>query len=302
MAARRQLSRGGPIPPKSPDPVAHTQESPVGSSVPDSSTRRRLWLDLRKRPAILSIGALVVVALLLALVLWRTLGTEGHQLSSAETVFAEALSSPTPSSPTPAQVYQAILPSLVVIRTDSGAERDGFGIGSGIVVNSEAEILTALHIVENAAEIQIGFADGTKTVAAIVDMDPERDIAVLTPAALPNFVLPATIGSASSMRVGDEVFAVGNPLGLAGSMSAGVLSGLERDFKPSGREQPLQGLIQFDAAVNPGNSGGPLLNRYGQVVGIVTGLINPSDQNVFIGIGFAVPIDVAVSAAGGPAQ
>ena len=257
---------------------------------------------MRKRPAILPIAALGVVALVLALVLWRTLGTEEHHLSSAEAVFSEALSSPTPSLPTPAQVYQAILPSLVVIRTDNRAERDGFGIGSGIVVNSEAEVLTALHIVEDAAEIQIGFSDGTKTVAAVADMDPERDIAVLTPAVLPNLVLPATIGNASSMRVGDEVFAVGNPLGLVGSMSAGVLSGLERDFRPSGREQTLQGLIQFDAAVNPGNSGGPLLNRNGQVVGIVTGLINPSDQNVFIGIGFAVPIDVAVSAAGGPAQ
>ena len=257
---------------------------------------------MRKRPAIPSIAALGVVALILALVLWRTLGTEENDLSSSEPVFAEALGSPTPSSPTPAQVYQAILPSLVVIRTENSVERDGFGIGSGIVVNSEAEVLTALHIVENAAEIQIGFADGTKTVATVADIDPERDIAVLTPAVLPNLVLPATIGSASSMRVGDEVFAVGNPLGLAGSMSAGVLSGFERDFRPSGREQPLQGLIQFDAAVNPGNSGGPLLNRYGQVVGIVTGLINPSDQKVFIGIGFAMPIDVAVSVAGGPAQ
>ena len=257
---------------------------------------------MRKRPATPSIAALGVVALILALVLWRTLGTEENDLSSSEPVLAEALSSPTPSSPTPAQVYQAILPSLVVIRTENSVERDGFGIGSGIVVNSEAEVLTALHIVENAAEIQIGFADGTKTVATVADMDPERDIAVLTPAVLPNLVLPATIGSASSMRVGDEVFAVGNPLGLAGSMSAGVLSGFERDFRPSGREQPLRGLIQFDAAVNPGNSGGPLLNRYGQVVGIVTGLINPSDQNVFIGIGFAMPIDVAVSVAGGPAQ
>jgi S1-C subfamily serine protease len=110
------------------------------------------------------------------------------------------------------------------------------------------------------------------------------------------------MGSLAAMRIGDEVFAVGNPLGLTGSMSAGVVSGFDRSFTIEDLDQELDGLIQFDAAVNPGNSGGPLLNRYGQVIGIVTGLINPTEQEVFIGIGFAVPISVAASAAGGPAQ
>ena len=104
------------------------------------------------------------------------------------------------------------------------------------------------------------------------------------------------------MRIGDEIFAVGNPLGLAGSMSAGVISGLDRSFSPSGTNRRLDGLIQFDAAVNPGNSGGPLMNRSGHVIGIVTGLSNPTKQKVFIGIGFAVPIDVAARSAGGPSQ
>ena len=125
---------------------------------------------------------------------------------------------------------------------------------------------------------------------------------MLTPAVLPQVVLPATIGNSGALRVGDEVFAVGHPLGLVGSLSAGVVSGLDRESTPPGREEALRGLIQFDAAVNPGSSGGPLLDRRGQVVGIVTGLINPGDDDVFIGIGFAVPIDVAVSAAGGPAR
>ena len=114
--------------------------------------------------------------------------------------------------------------------------------------------------------------------------------------------MPATIGNPSALRVGDDVFAVGNPLGLVASLSAGVVSGTGRQSTPHGREEPIQDLIQFDAAVNPGNSGGPLLNRGGQVVGIVTGLMNPTEQDVFIGIGFAVPIDVAASAAGGPGQ
>ena len=151
-------------------------------------------------------------------------------------------------------------------------------------------------------EIQVGYADGSTTTAVVAGADPERDIAVLTPAALPSLVLPATMGSAASLRVGDEVYAVGNPLGLVGSMSAGVVSGLERDFTPPGRGQMLRDLIQFDAAVNPGNSGGPLLDQGGRVVGIVIGLANPTGQEVFIGLGFAVPIDQAAAAAGGPAQ
>ena len=259
---------------------------------------------MRRRTAVVTPVALGVVLVLLAVVLWRTFSTDDPEPAAVdvEEVVAEAIASTVPPPVVSPQVYQAILPSLVVVQTDSPGEGEGVGIGSGVVVNADAEVLTALHIIEGASEIQVAFADGTRTSAAVVNIDPERDIAVLTPAVLPNFVLPATIGNSSAMRVGDEVFTVGNPLGLVGSMSAGVVSGFDRDFRPEGRENPLRGLIQFDAAVNPGNSGGPLLDRRGQVVGIVTGLINPTDQDFFIGIGFAVPIDMAVSAAGGPAQ
>ena len=193
---------------------------------------------------------------------------------------------------------------LVIVQTESenSEQEKGFGIGSGVIINSGAAILTSLHVVAGAKEIAVSFADGTRTSATIANRQPENDIAVLMPAALPDVFAPATIGSSRAMRIGDEVFAVGNPLGLAGSMSAGVISGFDRAFTPADSDQRLEGVIQFDAAVNPGNSGGPLLNRYGQVVGIVTGLVNPTDQEFFVGIGFAVPIDVAARAAGGPAQ
>ena len=245
-----------------------------------------------------------IVVLLLALVLWSSSRTDTQQLApvDVEAAVQEILASQTPSPAISALVYQAILPSLVVIQTDKRGEGSGFGIGSGVVINGEAHVLTALHIIEGSTQVQIAFADGTKTFATLASVDTAKDIAVLTPAELPGLVVPATIGSASALRVGDEVFAVGNPLGLVASFSAGVVSGLDRESKPPGRDQPLRGLIQFDAAVNPGNSGGPLLNRGGQVVGIVTGLTNPTEHDVFIGIGFAVPIDVAVNAAGGPAQ
>ena len=201
-----------------------------------------------------------------------------------------------------ALVYQAILPSLVVVQTDRHDEGNVFGLGSGVVINQAGIVLTSYHVIEGAGETQVSFADGTTTVARVANVDIDRDIAVLTPDRPPGLIVPATLGNASALRVGDEVFAVGNPLGLAASLSAGVVSGLNRRSTPHGREQAIQGLIQFDAAVNPGNSGGPLLNRGGQVVGIVTGLMNPTEQDVFIGVGFAVPIDVAADAAGGPAQ
>ena len=102
------------------------------------------------------------------------------------------------------------------------------------------------------------------------------------------------------MHIGSEAYIVGNPFGLVGSLSAGVVSGLDRSFKVPDTERTISGLIQVDAAVNPGNSGGPLLDRDGRVVGIVTALINPTKEDVFIGIGLAVPIDVAGGAAGLP--
>ena len=235
-------------------------------------------------------------------------GAAGALLILALYTVAEAMASATAPPAISAQVYQIILPSLVIIQTkaDTGAdgdeEKSGFGVGSGVIVNNEAAILTALHNVADATEIRVTFADGTQSFATIATEQPENDIAVLAPDVPPEIFVPATLGSAGRMRIGDEVFAVGNPLGLSGSMSAGVISGFDRNFAPTGSERALEGLIQFDDAVNPGNSGGPLVNRYGHVVGIVTGLINPTKQQVFIGIGFAVPIGVAASGAGGPAQ
>lgn len=216
---------------------------------------------------------------------------------------AQAMASATPPSAYSTQVYQAILPSLVFIQTqrENSTEEEGVGVGSGVVVNERGDILTALHVVVDAAEIEITFADGGQASAEIIASAPENDIAVLRPQSPPALIVPAVLGNPTRMRVGDETFAVGNPLGLAGSMSAGVISGFDRSLPAKDKGQRLEGLIQFDAAVNPGNSGGPLLNREGQVIGIVTALANPAEQNFFTGIGFAVPINTAGGAAGAPA-
>jgi S1-C subfamily serine protease len=134
----------------------------------------------------------------------------------------------------------------------------------------------------------------------VIVEQPENDIAVLRASQPPAQLVPAILGNPNAVRVGDEAFVVGNPFGLYSSMTAGVISSLNRSFQPPDSDRRLEGLIQFDAAVNPGNSGGPLLNRNGQVIGIVTGLANPVEQEFFVGIGFAVPIDIAGSAAGAP--
>ena len=280
-----------------PGPGRLTPKAPKARSTPRSSA----W---SRRSGLILWVTLGVLSLLVLLLLWRTCGGGEQQLTSADVdeAVAEAIEAELPEEVDLTQIYRAILPSLVVVQTDKGKEEEGIGVGSGVVANADGEVLTALHVVDGAVEIQVSFADGTTTTAAVADTDPFRDVAVLTPYTRPNLIVPATIGASSSVHVGDEVFAVGNPLGLVGSMSAGVVSGLGREFELAGRDQSLRGLIQFDAAVNPGSSGGPLLNRRGQVVGIVTGLVNPTDQEVFIGVGFAVPIDEAVGGAGGPAQ
>jgi S1-C subfamily serine protease len=215
---------------------------------------------------------------------------------------AQTLASATPPPAYSSIVFQIIQPSLVLIQTQ-GPDADGKtekGLGSGVIVDDRGDILTSLHVVSNASDIQIFFYDGTQSNATVVATQPENDIAVLQADRPPAQIIPAVLGNPNAMRVGDEVYAVGNPFGLYGSITAGVISGFDRTFKPADSDLELKGLIQIDAAVNPGNSGGPLLNRYGQVIGIVEGILNPTDQGFFIGIGFAVPINIAGGAAGMP--
>ncbi len=248
--------------------------------------------------------ALGVVAALVALLLYNALTPAPRQLTADDvnTSVAQALASVTPASAYSARVYAAIRPSFVLIQarsTGADGKAEG-GLGSGVVVTERGDILTSLHVVEGATDIQLTFADGSKSGAQITARQPEHDIAVLRPTRPPAQIVPATLGNPEAMQIGDEAFVVGNPLGLYSSLSAGVISGFGRSFAVPDSQRRLEGLIQFDAAVNPGNSGGPLLNRDGQVIGIVTGLANPTDQNFFVGLGFAVPIDVAGGAAGLP--
>jgi S1-C subfamily serine protease len=199
--------------------------------------------------------------------------------------------------PAATRVYRATRAGLVVIESQGGP--GGADLGTGIVVNTHGQILTALHVVQGGTSTQVTFADGTTSAASLTSSDPVHDIAVLTPSQLPSMIVPEVLGG--SAQIGDEALVVGNPLGLEDSLSQGVISGLDRSF-PLANGSTLSGMIQFDAAVNPGSSGGPLLNAQGQVMGIVTGLANAAGVDNFAGIGFAVPISTASRAAGAPAK
>jgi S1-C subfamily serine protease len=258
--------------------------------------RDHIW---RFWPALAGLVVALLGATLYALIFPAPLPLSQNEIDES---ISEAIASATPQLAFSIQVYQTILPSLVYIqaRTENEDEEDGFGVGSGVVINESGDILTAYHVVFDASDIRVIFSDGSEASAEIIATEPENDIAVLHPLELPGLIVPAVLGNLNGVRIGDETYAIGNPLGLTGSLSAGVISGFDRSVPVNEHDQRLEGLIQFDAAVNPGNSGGPLLNRQGQVIGIVTALANPENDNSFSGIGFAVPINTAVSVAGAP--
>ena len=245
-----------------------------------------------------------IVAALLGLLLYNVLFPGPRPLNQTDVSHTvnSILASATPAPAYSETVYQIIRPSLVLIQAQSpgtdGKTQDD--LGSGVIIDDNGDILTALHVVANASAIQVTFADGTQANGQIAVQQPVNDIAVLQTDKLPKTVVAAVMGNPGAMQVGDEAYVVGNPFGLYGSMSAGVISGFNRSFQPSDSNIKLTGLIQIDASVNPGNSGGPLLNRYGEVIGIIEGIINPTGQNMFAGIGFAVPITTAGGALGSP--
>jgi S1-C subfamily serine protease len=174
------------------------------------------------------------------------------------------------------------------------------GVGTGVVIIDKGVILTNLHVVAGADRIKVIFFDGMESSATISGVQPENDLAVLQASKIPDDMIAATMRSTSDLAPGDKVLAVGFPFGIGPSASGGIVSGLHRVFRSPEGKQEMRNLIQFDAAANPGNSGGPLVTMDGEVVGIVTAILNPTPAHTFLGIGFAVPIENAAAAAGQP--
>jgi putative serine protease PepD len=253
------------------------------AGVTDAEPRPAAARRQRRRRA-----AVVVVAVVLAAVVAVTV-----VLATGRVVISNASPAATPkptatASPSVSAIYQRVRPSVVVIRTNHD-------LGSGVIVADDGTIVTANHVIAGATRITVTYFDGTTASAAVAAADPKLDVAVLRPASLPEVVVPAALGGAA--EVGAPVVAVGNPLGLADSVSAGVVSGLNRTSQTV--DGTYSGLIQFDASVNPGSSGGALLDARGLVIGIVVSIANPAHEDAFAGIGFAVPIGAALGGGSG---
>jgi S1-C subfamily serine protease len=269
-------------------PPAPEPDKPVGR------TPRR-WMRPEARRKVL-LGLVLLWALAITAAVLIRGGGDDRPLATATPKPSPSASDAPLSVP---EVYRALLPS--VVRIEAGGEgrtSTESAIGTGVIVNANGTIMTAAHVVAGAATITVSYADGTRSTAVVARANAKQDIAMLIPAKLPETVVPAALGG--GVAVGDDVVAIGNPLGLTASTTNGVVSGLNRST--SGSFGAISGLIQFDAAVNPGSSGGPLINDQGRVVGIVVALANPTDAGTFIGIGFAVPIGAALGAGTGNGQ
>ena|SRR5512145_2059698 len=278
--------------------------SAVKPAAPEAPKPPVTFADWRRRHARgFKVAAGVAVALIVALTAWLFAPQRGLTAADVEFLVEKALEAQQPA-PTAADAYETILPSLVHVRgspdapdADVPSEREAQS-GTGVVIVDTGVILTNLHVVHGAKSIKVFFSDGLESDAMVVGVQPEHDLAVLQAKTIPDDLYAATLRSTAGLRPGEPVVAVGFPFGIGPSVSAGVISGLGREYQTADGKRVLTNLIQFDAAVNPGNSGGPLVTPEGEVIGIVTGLLNPTEHRVFIGIGFAVPIENAAGAVG----
>ncbi|MEP7182525.1 MAG: trypsin-like peptidase domain-containing protein [Betaproteobacteria bacterium] len=280
---------------------------PGDVAAPSLRARWRGFRQRHARPLFAAGGAVVALA---AVALHAALSPSAREYTQQDIDAAVLHTLENARLPAPeAKAYEAVRRSVVRVRGyghDREKDKDGNdkdahavqGVGSGVVIVDTGIILTNMHVVVGAERITVEFDDGLESEAVVTGVRPEHDLAVLQAKKLPDDLPAATLRTTGDLAPGDKVIAVGFPFGIGPSVSAGVVSGLRREYRSPEGQRVLTNLIQFDAAANPGNSGGPLVTIDGEVVGIVTGILNPTPQRVFIGIGFAVPIENAASAIG----
>ena len=290
-------SRSSPLPGWS-----SQQAAPAAPGAHAAARKRRRWLPSASDPRVLwSAIALLTITLLVGMGL--VLRPAARKLTQEDINAAVLKTLETTNLPSAAaKAYEIIAPSVVRVmsyeKSDNGREDLERGVGTGVVIVDKGIILTNLHVVRGAEVIKVVFSDGLESTASIKNVQAADDLAVLQAHKIPDDLIPATMRSTADLVSGDQVMAVGYPFGIGPSASAGVVSGLKRSFKSPEGKQEMTNLIQFDAAANPGNSGGPLVTMDGHVVGIVTAILNPTQARTFIGIGFAVPIENAAGAVG----
>jgi len=315
-SSRRSPATGGPVledgrPAVQAEPISHLAPAPgiADATAQPAPSRLRRGLRLVRRgvtPALL-LCALVVGGV----ALWRPVPPRLTQddVDAAVKHTLERVVLPSAAARAAAKVGPAVVRVTAYGKEDrkkNGKYKEKEpgeierGIGTGVVIVDKGVILTNLHVVAGADHIRVTFFDGLEATASVTGVQPDQDLAVLQAHQIPDDLEAATLRSTADLRPGDEVVAIGFPFGIGPSVSSGVVSGLKRGFvSPEGKTQ-LRNLIQFDAAANPGNSGGPLVTMDGEVVGIVTAILNPTQSRTFLGIGFAVPIENAAAAAGMP--
>jgi S1-C subfamily serine protease len=304
LYSRADNRRSGlPLPRATEAAAAATPQDPA-AAVPAAAPvpRKRRWKPSGER-LLLAMMA-VCLAVTAGALFWQT-RHRPMQLTQKDIDAAVLHTLTTKALPSVAsRAAERILPSVVRVRglgekeDAPGEEDEELGVGSGVVITDKGVILTNLHVVTSSKRLQVVFSGGEVSEAIVVGAQPENDLAVLKPTTVPDDLQPATMRSTRDLQAGDDVVAVGFPFGIGPSTSAGVVSGLKREFRSPQGKKVLSNLIQFDAAANPGSSGGPLVTADGEVVGIVTAILNPTEQRVFVGIGFAVPIENAASAIG----
>ena len=193
-------------------------------------------------------------------------------------------------------LYERVNPSIVNIDVAGAVDVGGFGSGSGFVIDVEGHVVTNNHVVEDARRIYVTFADGSVVEAELVGGDPASDLAVIKVAVEAALLHPVELGDSDQVKVGQRVIAIGNPFGLVGTMTVGIVSGVGRTL-PADTFSEAMGqfsnpdIIQTDAAINPGNSGGPLLDSNGRVVGVNSAIRTTGENRANSGVGFAVPVN-----------
>jgi S1-C subfamily serine protease len=288
-SANRSKAAGKSSPLPAPEPV-------VAKRAP---SRLRQFLARHRSPLIFAAGVAVTALLVLVHATMTPVPRALTQEDIDAAVMRTLESNPLPSRM--AKAFDIIRPSVVRVRglsQDENGDEIERSVGTGVVIVDSGVILTNLHVVAAATKLSLVFFDGLESEASVIGLHPEQDLAVLQAKTIPDDLTAATMRSTKDLALGEDVVAVGFPFGIGPSVSAGVISGLRREYRSPEGKRVLTNLIQFDAAANPGNSGGPLVTAEGEVVGIVTGLLNPTEQRVFIGIGFAVPIESAAGAVG----